>query len=99
MWQAAPEFQQEPVAYLVTIQRFDRLDARLVYKLDELVLNASTKLVSYELLYTHPQPKREPLSQDDLISIWNSSTKLIPYEHFQAIFRFSEKTHGIGFDK
>jgi hypothetical protein len=54
-WQAVSEIEQGPVAYLVTIKRHDRLDARLVYKLDDLVLNEATKIVSYEPLYTHPQ--------------------------------------------
>lgn len=42
------------------------------------------------------QPTREPLSAEQLVLLWNGSTKEIPYEHFQAVFRFAEKSHGIG---
>jgi hypothetical protein len=61
MLNAAPVAEQEPVAYLVTIERYDRLDARLVYKLNDLVLNEATKIVNYEPLYTHPQADQTAL--------------------------------------
>lgn len=94
--QAAPEVEQEPVAYLVTIQRFDRLDARLVYKLDDLVLNEATKIVNHEPLYTHPQPKREPLSEEDRKALWKALSAMDEGIDFNSIVTGVEKAHGIG---
>ena len=39
---------------------------------------------------------RTPLSEEQLVLLWNGSTKEIPYEHFQAVFRFAEKAHSVG---
>jgi hypothetical protein len=59
MGHPAPELGQEPVAYLVTTKRHNKLDAKLVYKLDDLVLDEATKVVSYEPLYAAQQTKHD----------------------------------------
>lgn len=90
MYQAAPEVEQIPVNLIA--------GANIVWMDDDVIEAAEFKgwLMRMPKLYTHPQPKREPLSAEQLVLLWNGSTKEIPYEHFQAVFRFAEKSHGIG---
>jgi hypothetical protein len=101
--QAAPAVEQEPVMYELRIRMLPDGDfdswaicSKKVYEHHK--SNPIDGKWEHEIraLYTNPQPKREPLSEENLVLIWNSSTKDIPYEHFQAIFRFTEKAHGIG---
>jgi hypothetical protein len=100
----APDVEQEIVAYLVTIQRHNRLDSRLVYKLEDLVLNEVTRIVSYEPLFSSSQPltvkqepvaKREPLSGDALNYVLSHFPESVC--NFEAIelVRLVEKTLGI----
>ncbi len=43
-------------------------------------------------LYTHPQPKREPLTDEQIIDLWPS---LIMHQHTYAFARAIEAAHGI----
>ena len=43
-------------------------------------------------LYTHPQPKREPLTEMEINTIWRNSTHRTTVEVVRAI----EAAHGIG---
>jgi hypothetical protein len=93
MWQAAPEVEQEPVGRVVNISYPESSDNT---KYLTATITDASRCKAGDYLYTNPQPKRKPLSEENLVLIWNSSTKDIPYEHFQAVFRFAEKAHGIG---
>lgn len=61
MHQAAPEFEQEPVAY-IAVRDFG-IDITHIETI------AIMWGVPYKPLYTNPQPKREPLSYDELRDI------------------------------
>jgi hypothetical protein len=106
MWKAAPAVEQEPIMYELRFRqipdgRFDAWAACGKKTYERYIKNPIEDDWEHEVraLYTNPQPKRERLSEENLVLMWNSSTKDIPYEHFQAVFRFAEKYHGIGIDK
>ena len=46
-------------------------------------------------LYTHPQPKREPLSKDGMSSVLEEYYKT-KGASFKTLIRLVEKAHGIG---
>jgi hypothetical protein len=78
-----------------------------IYYTDAIWNNNDNGIVSItsQLHTTHnPKPSekmisfldREPLSEDSLITIWDSTTKETAYDQFRTIFRIAEKAHGIG---
>lgn len=95
-WQAAPEVEQEPAVYLVWH------DGEFTYtKYPEEIVNA------YEILplYSHPQPKQEPLKWD-VDTIHNIIFKMqedgfegAPIKAIKEFITVIEKAHGIGVEK
>jgi hypothetical protein len=63
MWKAAPEVEQEPIA---TCKIFPLQPDR--YQREFLIAWKNNQPVECDL-YTHPQPKREPLSEDFVIDL------------------------------
>jgi hypothetical protein len=51
--------------------------------------------IPYEPLYKHPQPKREPLSEDELGKIFNRCFD----KDYTVFARSIEKAHGIGVEE
>ena len=47
-------------------------------------------------LYTHPQPKREPLSGDEIDALWVSFCSDLSIDTYADFVRLIEKAHGIG---
>jgi hypothetical protein len=90
MWQAAPEVEQEPVGYIYRQSDIDRLNEIGVIN----TLIVTTPDTGYKVpLYTHPQPKREPLSEDEIRRLWKNGTNV---ETIVEFARLIEKAHGIG---
>ena len=95
-----PQVEQEPVAYYVMngaalFQLFrskSQADA-LAYDLQKRHdLSGSPAHFHVVPLYTHPQPKREPLTDEEINTIWRNSTHRTTVEVVRAI----EAAHGIG---
>jgi hypothetical protein len=83
LWKAAPEVEQEPVTYMfyyggTTIYTSYPEDFK-----DEVVMTP---------LYTHPQPKREPLNAHEIKQLLNRDDGLNVTDLVRAV----EKAHGIG---
>ena len=50
-------------------------------------------------LYTHPQPKREPLTDEEIISMWEFPNDLSWMDSVVRLVRAIEAAHGIGGEK
>lgn len=85
MWQAAPVVEQEPVAY-IAVRDFG-IDITHIETI------AIMWGVPYKPLYTHQQPKREPLSEYRIWELWDSREVNI---NVINLARAIEKAHGIG---
>ena len=86
-----PQGAQEPVAFWCEGSYFDTEEEGLKY------LSSSNCLISEELtpLYTHPQPKRQPLTDEQIRKIGTD----LPEEHrfhSRMFARAIEAAHGIG---
>jgi hypothetical protein len=86
MWQAAPEVVAEPYAWFSP-------SGGLAYSKDRFM--PSIRKYS-KPLYTHPQPKLEPLSCECIESLFNESSCDISLGYFEEIVRTVEQEHGIG---
>jgi hypothetical protein len=103
--QAAPEVEQEPI-YEFRIRRlpngsFDDwgVCGKEVY--ERYKKNPLDDFWEYDVraLYTHPQPKRAPLNDDELNSLRqrdNGKLNFVTLREFREIAKVIEKTHGIG---
>lgn len=87
-WEAAPVVNQEPYAYATL---WDDGEWSAVQDIEQ---NAIKQVP----LYTHSQPKRKPLSEDELLVLLkniDSSTKRLPIG-FKLFARAVEKAQGVG---
>ena len=86
-----PQVEQEPVAWIEhewsgSGLRHLHFERHAPTVRDEVVRPVWTPL------YTHPQPKREPLTEMEINTIWRNSTHRTTVEVVRAI----EAAHGIG---
>jgi hypothetical protein len=82
---AAPAVEQEPVGFIGE-------DPDHGTRMCKREIIAECWLIPYLPLYTHPQPKREPLSESEIKQIFEQSIGLMYWDFAKAI----EKAHGIG---
>jgi hypothetical protein len=80
----APEFEQDPVAYLVS-----NSSGRVVVEGKRQAENLASLYDdgTYTPLYASPQPKRDPLGSDDIYDI---AKKYITYNHHSDVGGVSE---------
>ena len=72
VWQAAPKVEQEPVAYRNWNSGEGGYDYPWLYvDADDLEGHSDNYIRNAEPLYTHPQPKREALSDEDANALVN----------------------------
>jgi hypothetical protein len=95
MWQAAPEVEQEPVAWRRYL--YNRWGDKTDYNYSTMKPSSGVDLVA---LYTHPQPKRESLSDAELSGLYKSlpldTREDVCSYSFNKGFRQAEQAHGIG---
>jgi ribosome biogenesis protein Nip4 len=89
MWQAAPEVEQEPVAF-IDMKMFPPI------RFADGQLRCDIENLDGLALYTHPQPKREPLSEEERKSLWKSLSDMDEGIDFNSIVTGVEKALGIG---
>jgi hypothetical protein len=109
IWEAAPDVEQEPVGYELRIRMLPDGDfdswTRCNKKSYEFCKENPTEGTwEYEVraLYTNPQPKREPLSDDELNSLRqrdNGKLNFVTLREFREVARAIEKAHGIGVEQ
>ena len=92
---AAAEVEQEPAGFLGEDQ--DHGSTRICKH--EVI--ADCWGIPYVPLYTHPQPKREPLNFEKINEIWESREFVNDGKltiNITTFVRLIEKAHGIGFE-
>jgi hypothetical protein len=92
--EAEKQEQGEPVAWRFKTGTFWNREPHWRYVLS---LEGTEGLQGLEPLYTHPQPKREPLTDEEIVAI-NDKHYNIAYRDFDAdiaIARAIEAAHGI----
>jgi hypothetical protein len=89
--QAAPAVEQEPVGYVLT-RRLDEMDGIIDCDCTFIKKKLMGTTDNLTPLYTHPQPKRKPLSESEIKQIFEQSIGLKYWDFAKAI----EKAHGIG---
>ena len=80
-----PQGEQEPVAWI------ENIGGGVSYNPYHEAARKLPDGVRFDL-YTHPQPKREPLTEMEINTIWRNSTHRTTVEVVRAI----EAVHGIG---
>jgi hypothetical protein len=86
MWKAAPEVEKESINL-----RFPTM-LRKMWSSSEV----QEWIDNQQPLYTHPQPKREPLSDDEVKAIFSTTTIPLGRSDLRTVIRMVEKAHDIG---
>jgi hypothetical protein len=84
--QAAPEFEQEPIGE-IECQHTDHGCESYASLWEDLPVKT--------LLYTHPQPKCEPLSEGQIDKLWLNFCSDLSIDTYTEFVRLIEKAHGI----
>lgn len=82
--------EQAPVAWVETDE-----DGEIVWNTDSCFSDDPDWLDNPTALYFHPQPKREPLTDEQIKAIWRGSSHMDVIE----VVREIERAHGIGGEK
>jgi hypothetical protein len=88
LWESATEVEQDPVGYALTrrIEEMDDVDINCV------LMKNKPKGAVITALYTHPQPKREPMKKEDIMHLLEKRDEGSIIDFIRLI----EKAHGIG---
>ena len=88
------ETEQEPVAWITEwVQRYRHNNTPIIDRAVSFTKGDAPAVPNpnYIPLYTSP-PKREPLSEDEIVALWANKS---PANEFECV-RLVEKAHGIG---